>query len=720
MTAETTDDRRPTATGPDVDDDRALGYVALAGIAAVVAGLSWLQPAKELGFDPAAVVSGVLSQLSTTLPAGILVLVAMTANVAAGATLVALLRRSPFPNVTEAALAGLAGTVALDAVLLFALGGPGWFRAPVLIAVHVAILAAGWLRRPIVSGPVPRPGAPRGLWAVVLLPWAGAVILQLASPVVPFLDVLPNHVAPVEHLRTFGEFASLDTMPSPIYGPSRAFLGYTALLGVAATMTGLPAVLAVSASILPQALLVALGVRRLGRALGGPGIEVWAILAFLLTASFGRLTDARANVLVLPLIFWVLARFAESTAADRADEPSVNDGRLIGLGLGAAILVHPLLGLFAAMTVAVLAVVAGSRAADVGVHALAITGAILLPQLATTIGIPLPAAAGLLVVPAAIAADVVVRRFAFVQETAIWIGWIVVLMAPPAAVVFADPVIRAALDGVGNVLQTMPLLVLAAIAGFYYARHVAGAPIVLAGLAVGAVVGMLAQLSSGNDVLGQTIRFELPKELDYWLPAVATVPAAIGLAAISRRTGLTRVARATAVGLFVVAAALPIRATSIDDHHRGEHRLSEALAVDFRWAGRGYWLNYPDWRRIVDAPRQALIDAVREQIAAGRIGPRTPVLHIASSFQQWVATPLGVFTGVIETVVSPDAVVEIHTIGGRLRPMADLPALLDPKAYPMLLLEPAGLDPPDLRPSILAAGYMSIAVNGQGELFARP
>jgi hypothetical protein len=169
---------------------------------------------------------------------------------------------------------------------------------------------------------------------------------------------------------------------------------------------------------------------------------------------------------------------------------------------------------------------------------------------------------------------------------------------------------------------------------------------------------------------------------------------------------------------FLVAAALPLRGTPIDDHHRGEHRLSEALAIDLRFAGRGYWLNYPDARRVIDAPRQELVDAVRSEITAGRLGPSTAVLHVAASFQQWVATPLGVFGGVIETTVSPDAEVSIHTAGGRLRHVADLPALLAGGAYPYLLLEPAGLEELDLRPAILAAGYEPIFANGQGELFA--
>ena len=81
---------------PPERPDRALDLVALSAIAAI---------------------SGVIGRLPITLPAATLVLAAMSANVAAGAVLVAFARRHPFTSLAEAALAGLAGAIALDAVL---------------------------------------------------------------------------------------------------------------------------------------------------------------------------------------------------------------------------------------------------------------------------------------------------------------------------------------------------------------------------------------------------------------------------------------------------------------------------------------------------------------------------------------------------------------------------------------------------------------------------
>ena len=137
--------------------------------------------------------------------------------------------------------------------------------------------------------------------------------------------------------------------------------------------------------------------------------------------------------------------------------------------------------------------------------------------------------------------------------------------------------------------------------------------------------------------------------------------------------------RVAAIGAFVAVAAFPLRfgdsgddsgcradCASINAYHLGEHRFSETFAIDLRFAGSGFWVGFPDSRTIVDVPRQELLDAVRVEIDAGRLAHDTPVLHLAESFQQWVATPLGVFAGVNETFVSLDPEVSHQTVGGRL------------------------------------------------------
>ena len=224
--------------------------------------------------------------------------------------------------------------------------------------------------------------------------------------------------------------------------------------------------------------------------------------------------------------------------------------------------------------------------------------------------------------------------------------------------------------------------------------------------------------AEGSGLLGQALRFELPKTLQYWVPVFTALLAAGGLAALVTAERLSLAVRAVGIAAFVGAAALPFRTAPIDAFHLGEHRLSETLSIALRWAGTGFWTGFPDSRYVVDAPRREILDAVRGEIAAGRIGPDTPVLHVADSFQQWRSTPLGVFAGVTETDVTLDAIESIHTVGGRLHPMGDLAGLLASGRYAFVLLEPNTDElPPGIRDQIVAAGYAPVFANGQGELF---
>jgi hypothetical protein len=249
---------------------------------------------------------------------------------------------------------------------------------------------------------------------------------------------------------------------------------------------------------------------------------------------------------------------------------------------------------------------------------------------------------------------------------------------------------------------------------------------VWAGLLVGVVAVFVTQVLP-NDLgfLGSALRFEVPKTVHYWLSMIAAAGAATALSFLwaAPRNPLPWVGRVAAAAAFVIVAALPLRVTlsplepgEIDAAHLGEHRWSETFAIDLRFADRGFWQGFPDSRTVVDEPRQELLDRLRAEIDAGRLRHDTPVLHIASSFQQWVSTPLGVFDGVFETSLSEDPEVSHHTVGGRLFDVANIHDYLHPDAFPFVVLEPRDL-PGGLRDQILAAGYESTFSNEQGEVF---
>ena len=310
-------------------DAIALDLVGVVGLSAFLLGLVMLRASENLGFDAGEALNGVLGQLAVTLPAALLVLAATGLELGTGVVLARATRSRPFNSAAEALLAGMVAAVLKNTVLIGVLGGFGLFRGPVLIGLDALVIAALWLPatahhlRPLTTfsswrdavgsiGSIP-------VAALIGIVWAGPIILQLASPVVPFIDVLPNYVGPVERLRTFGWFSPLTATQAPIIGPSRTVLGYDGLLGAVGTMTNLPAGLAIAGFILPQTILVAAGAHRLASALrrSDAPIGPWALVAFALSQSFARLADARGTVVVVPLVCLGLAVAAEALQVHR-------------------------------------------------------------------------------------------------------------------------------------------------------------------------------------------------------------------------------------------------------------------------------------------------------------------------------------------------------------------------------------------------------------------
>jgi hypothetical protein len=689
--------------------ERRLELVSAVAVVAIVVGIRMLD-GTELASSWSGALAGVASQLPVTFPAAVAVLASAIVQLLAGAVLMRALRGAPYPSVVDAALGGLVGAVAIGLVALMALGTLGWFVPIALLALNGVVIGLGWFVRPwFVETPRLRLGWPSVAGVLLVLAWSGAVILQLASPVVPFIDVLPNHVAPAQHLATFGAFDVLTTAPSPIYGPSRMFLGYTGLLGTASVLSGQPAALAVAGFILPATLLVAAGMARLASGIAGLGIGWWMLIAFTLTESFARMADSRATVLVLAITAFCLTELLEGGERPR---PFV-----LAVGLGTAVFLHPLVGLLTAGVVAVMVALQPDRYARVGVPGLVGGGILAVPQAMTMVGVDLPSALGLLALPPALGAAWIFDRWATGRR------WFAIGLRLVGAVA-TGAVLLSALPSAGRWVDTF--------IGFFLEYPVLGLTVVLAGAVagrrafpvlpvVGVVIGLLAVLAAAAipwQAVGiEGVDFEVTKTLHYWTPVFLAVLAAAGLRGVWERPDLVPWTRTAAIGLFLVTAALPIRAAPIEPLHLGEHRMAETLSIDLRFAETGFWLGYPDARNVINAEQQELVDRLRDEVTAGLLESTTPVLHVAFNFQQWDATPIGVFGGMLETMVSEQTEVSSHTAGGRLHPFAELDAQLA-MAYPYVVLEPAGL-PEDTRDRVLAAGYEPIFTNAEGEILVR-
>lgn len=676
--------------------------VNLVGLVGLAVGLALLQ-GSAVAFTLGGTLGGIVSQLGTTLPAAVAVFLATAMNVGAGAVLVRIIRWSPFGSVAELALSGLVAAIVLDAVLLFAVGPFGLFRPLTLAIVNLAILSAGVFVRPwLVPGERRLPSfGPLG-WLLIAIVWSAPVLLQLASPVVPFLDVLPNHVAPVEHLRTYGTWETLAVSPSPIYGPSRLFIGYVALLGTLSTLTALPAALAVSAFALPLSILIALGAAHLAQTLAGPAdgpttstgrtaassAGYWALLTVPLTFTFLRLPDARATVLVFAPVAIALAIVVSRGAWGGRSRAVV-----LAAALAAAVLVHPLAGAFAVATVGLIGLLSPER------FRLAVAGVIgaaigALPQAVIMVGIAMPAWAALPALPAGFLVAAWLsgpaerdpatagRPRALARD----FGWPLIILAillvstgVVGAAAVATSVPHAIVLAKGAALTTLldwGVLAVAAVVGFLLVRSLDGVRVLGAAILVGAAALGVGEALPGDSLLIQSIHFEVPKSAGYWLPWFAAIAGGMGLAAVWDRHGWPRRLRVGLVLAFVLVATIDPRPDQIEEVGIEQHRYADSLAIALHRAETGYWVGYPDSRTILDEPRRELLAAVQTEQASGRIGPSTALLHVAPSFQQWDATPLGVFAGVMETDATKDPEHSVHTVGGRLEDVNDLPSLL--------------------------------------------
>ena len=689
--------------------------VNIAGAAALFYGIRMLEP-SPIGATLPGAVSGVLSQVLVTGLPLLLVLAAAAANIVMGASVTRMVLGRPFDSSSSFVLAGLAGAVLIDSAALMVLGSLHFFVWPVLLIMHGAIYALTYRGfRPLLRRQ--HPSQPRLPLLALLLPalvWGAPVVLQLASPVVPFADVLPNHVSPVEHVRTFASFETLIADPSPDYGPSRTLFGYVALQATIATLVNLPAALSIAAFTLPLVLLSAMGTYRVAGSLFGAGAAYWSLITFPLTFVFLRIPDVRATALVFPLAAWTLVSLVTPPARRRWAQQTV-----VGMGLGASLYIHPLIGALLALTIAALALLWPIRFARIGAPALAGGALLALPQAAAALGVSAPSWSGLLALPVAYGCMRIVDRWnvgaiRLVRPALVLAGLLALL-------VVADVVVYTA-EALRDIAAPFPLLAGAALVGAVTLhRHTVGWRVIGTGLAVALFAAVISRLLPGDSALVQSLQVELySKALSYWAPFLLAVAAAAACHHVATLRRSPTIGQTVALA-FVAFAILPIRLSpsTVAIDNAEEHRMAESASIALRHAQNGYWMYYPDPRTLVDASQRELLDKLDAERRLGLIGPRTQLLHAADSFRAWVRTPVAVFTGIYETTVSYDPERSIHTDGGRLYDLAEFEALVHgTDRYGYVLIEGADLVD-QFRAMVERAGYTLIFENDRGQLYRR-
>ncbi|MFN8621139.1 MAG: hypothetical protein U0869_10380 [Chloroflexota bacterium] len=719
------------------------------GVVAVIVGIGLMARSSSWGYDVGAAFGAILGQLGGTLWPAIAMSFAVTLQVLAGASVVRVLRWAAYRSLSEALTAGAVAIIAIDILALAILGPLGMFGFLPLLLLTVGLAALGLIARPFFSPGVLRaPRADPAAWLLVAIVWCAPVLLQLASPVAPFIDVLPNHVAPVEHLRTFGSWETLAVSPSPIYGPSRVFLGYIAPVAAMASLVGLGGGMAVAAFALPLTVLFAASGRLLARTIGSQraarglgqardtydvtddpdatSAAYWVLLTLPLTFAFLRLPDTRATVLA-----FVPAALALVVTMDASRWAGRSRPVMLAIALGVGVLVHPVIGAFAMGTVGVIGVATTSRARAafsgiagglvIASPALLITlGVQVTPLVVVPLGlagvalaailggraarddwsIPRPAGSALKLQPILLALATLVLVAAGVM--------LLIAVRPSSAEGVLAEAIHGLLDWGLLLLLLVPFVTLGR------GRQALGAA-VLVGVVAALGAAALGEILPETDLVIQSLAYELPKSAGYWVPWAISLGAGLGLAALWGMRDLPGWMRVGIVSVWVVLASISFLPDDVEPEAIEQHRYAETLGIALVNAQDGYWLGYPDPRVILDAPRDELVRAVRAEIGAGRLGGSTRVLHVAPTFQQWEATPLGVFTGVMETDVSPDAEHSIHTLGGRLESTDALPRLLA-DGYPYVVVEG---EPGSVVDQVVAAGYVEVWRGERGVLLHR-
>ncbi len=603
-----------------------------------------------------------------------------------------LLRVDPELGLGDAILGGATGLWVSAYVLGQALGPIGLFRAPTLW-IPLA-LGALWLWRhpprlrftPLDSGQKLAILA-FGLLAVSMLP------LQLASPVVPFMDVL-SYPASAQRVMTFGVYLPFDNDPYGQWGPYAQTpaleLFYAAVgLGSHAKL----AVLAESAMMVPMAALIIFGVYRLGRTLFDPTAGGMAALLLFFTCLFRRAQGMRGTAVDFALVGIGLAFFIDA----RRSRLRMALGALM---LGTAVASHAIIGGLAMIVAGAgllfwLAEGDGKRFA-IGLLCLIGATLVAIPEFAIGMAIQprypiltLSQLAGIALILAA--ASKLPSRPPKQPRSLVWLNWTLV------GLLFAGIIYRHATVS-GSIYEQvaghLPMLVLFAFGGMvallHVWRHEPGT------MRYGGLAAFALMLAIASEYLGEFLNriaaspsFQMMvwdigiKSWDYWSPYFLLFPAGLLFALLYERWSKP----ATIFALLTILI-YPWHQGQNTDYDSDQHSITEQWAFNLATAARGYWATSPDPRWTFGPAEFALLDAMNKEIAAGRITPATHVLHIAESTSPWKFAHFSVFNGVNEDPIeftTPSST--LWQAGSRVREIGALAKALAEK--PPYILEQA-------------------------------
>jgi hypothetical protein len=594
---------------------------------------------------------GVRAVAGSTVPAALRVWLfwAVSAGVIAGCAL----RVDADLELSDAILIGCAGPWVLAPVIGNMLGPVGLLSGATLWGLLA--LGAAWLwRRPprfklhaLTSGQKLALLA-TGLLAVSYLP------LQLASPVVPFMDVL-SYPSSVQRILTFHVYLPFDNDPYGCWGRYAVTPYLELFYTILALGSGLHlAVLAESAAMMPMAALLIFSAYRLGKTIFCDTAGGMASLLLFATCLFRRAQGMRGTAVAFVLIGLGFAFFMDSQR------------RRITLAVGAAMLgtavgshaIDGALGLITAGIGLSLWLAEGDFNRFLA-GAIALAGASLcaVPELLVGLDSPMPypviplillGGGALIVAGAAVLSPAVVARrdFELRVSSVLMIGGLVFLTLFRHA--FAPDSLYAKVE------SNLPLLFVFSFAGLVAALGIVlgEQPLRCRYAALAAVTLMLGLLADCVDpalrAIGHTAATQMMtgdvsiKLTDYWSPYFLIFPAGFLFALACDRWSAP-------LTLFVLLTILiyPWQQFAAPvDYDSLEHAISEQWAFNLHTAATGYWIGDNDHHWKFDHDGWRLIEALNQEIAAGRITPATHILHLTDTISSWSMVQFSIMTGI--------------------------------------------------------------------------
>ncbi len=541
-------------------------------------------------------------------------------------------------------------------VTLLLLGPSHAYRPVILRLVLLLVAVAAW-RGSIGKTPLaPQRRGGFGPWLAIgalLLAGGPLLLMQLGSPVSPFMDVLP-YVAATQKIVTFQYYDPLQNDAAGLWPPQRQVPGVDGPISLLSLAVGSSARLGTTSLIVPVAALNLLAMYLLGRHVRSGLTGGMACLFLLQTFLWRRSSDVRSTALAFPvvalgLVFLLGRRRSGARAA------------LGGMALGLAVAVNPLIGAFG-MQVASLGTIVEwldfRRGFFVRGVVLAAGVVFALPAVLLNEGVRSPLWSLALPALAAVAffvwlarADDRVFRRARGTPTP-WARLACLVGAPLAALWFHAG--REA-EFYPDDWSGYPILTLLAAGGLavlvaaVWRRPRRLPAVYLPALAL--LVGMLdfvlisPHRFSGPLEMKALASASTPKIILYWAPYWMAVLAGAWLANLARR------ALVPAVVLALVLVMYPIRHVAEPlDFDGAELSLVGTWGFHLTHAARGYWAGRGDRRWVLDENYQAVADYLKAEIARGAIDYYTHVMVISPQIE---SVEVALATGISADVVSP-------------------------------------------------------------------